>query len=311
MAYIRRWRKYHAVVASLAQSSDEEVLPYQNISTNYYGNACISNSSSNENYHESVSDRDNYVTDASDVHLDDSENGAETSTDSDNSDDQSASDFDNVPDLIEDLSGWATRNGCTRSALNDLLFILRKQGLRVPKDARTLLQTPRRVNTIQKLGGDYLYLGIESGILKVISTHLENFRSNNEVILTFNVDGVPLFKSSNVQMWPILCSVQHFEPFVVAFYCGNSKPNSVVGYLDDFLSELKDLVEDGISFEEKNLKVSVSSFVCDAPARSFLKCTKGHNAYYACERCAIKGKWEGRVVFGLSNIDTMPRNFFQ
>ena len=231
MAYIRRWRKYHAVVASLAQSSDEEVLPYQNISTNYYGNACISNSSSNENYHESASDRDNYVTDASDVHLDDSENGAETSTDSDNSDDQSASDFDNVPDLIEDLSGWATRNGCTGSALNDLLFILRKQGLCVPKDARTLLQTPRRVNTIQKLGGDYLYLGIESDILKVISTHLENFRSNNEVILTFNVDGVPLFKSSNVQMWPILCSVQHFEPFVVAFYCGNSKPNSVVGYL--------------------------------------------------------------------------------
>jgi hypothetical protein len=306
MAYIRRWRKYHAVVASLAQSSDEEVLPYQNISTNYDGNACISNSSSNENYHESVSDRDNYVTDDTDVHLDDSENGAETSTDSDNSDDQSASDFNNVPDLIEDLSGWATRNGCTRSALNDLLFILRKQGLRVPKDARTLLQTPRRVNTIQKLGGDYLYLGIESGILKVISTHLEYFRSNNEVILTFNVDGVPLFKSSNVQMWPILCSVQHFEPFVVAFYCGNSKPNSVVGYLDDFLSELKDLAEDGIRFEEKNLKVSVSSFVCDAPARSFLKCTKGHNAYYACERCVIKGKWEGRVVFGLSNIDTMP-----
>jgi hypothetical protein len=149
-------------------------------------------------------------------------------------------------------------------------------------------------------------LGIESGILKVISTHLEYFRSNNEVILTFNVDGVPLFKSSNVQMWPILCSVQHFEPFVVAFYCGNSKPNSVVGYLDDFLSELKDLAEDGISFEEKNLKVSVNSFVCDAPARSFLKCTKGHNAYYACERCVIKGKWEGRVVFGLSNIDTMP-----
>ena len=61
-------------------------------------------------------------------------------------------------------------------------------------------------------------------------------------------------------MWPILCSVQHFEPFVVAFYCGNSKPNSVVGYLDDFLSELKDLVEDGISFEEKNLKVC--QFIC-------------------------------------------------
>lgn len=266
MAYIRRWRKYDAVVASLAQSSDEDVLPYQNISTNYDGNACISNSSGNENYHESASDRDNYVTDAIDVHLDDSENGAETSTYSDN---QSASDIDNVPNLIEDLSGWATRNGRTRSALNDLFFELRKQGLRVPKDARTFLQTPRGVNTVQKLGGDYLYLGIESDILKVISTHLEYLRSNNEVILTFNVDGVPLFKSSNVQMWPILCSVQHFEPFVVAFYCGNSKPNLVAGYLDDFLSELKVLVEDVISFEEKNLKVYISSFVCDAPTRSF------------------------------------------
>lgn len=54
------------------------------------------------------------------------------------------------------------------------------------------------------------------------------------------------------------------------------------------------------------LKVSVRSFVCDAPARSFLKCTKGHNAYYACERCIIKGKWNGRVVFGIAEYDDIP-----
>jgi hypothetical protein len=31
-----------------------------------------------------------------------------------------------------------------------------------------------------------------------------------------------------------------------------------------------------------------------------LKCTKGHNAYYSCERCIIKGVWHGRVVFDIN-----------
>lgn len=44
------------------------------------------------------------------------------------------------------------------------------------------------------------------------------------------------------------------------------------------------------------------AFVCDAPARAFLKCIKGHTAYYSCERCIIKGTWTGRVVF---NSDTV------
>lgn len=60
---------------------------------------------------------------------------------------------------------------CIKGSFN----VLRKHGLRVPRDSRTLLQTPRSVNTLQKCGGDYLYLGIESGILKVVSTHPEQF----------------------------------------------------------------------------------------------------------------------------------------
>jgi hypothetical protein len=107
---------------------------------------------------------------------------------------------------------------CTRTALNELLNILRKQGHRLPKDSRTLLKTPRSINTIQKSGGDYLYLGIESGISKVIAEHPEHFRRIDQIKLSFNIDGVPLFKSSSVQLWPILCSIKHFEPFVVAVY---------------------------------------------------------------------------------------------
>ena len=38
-------------------------------------------------------------------------------------------------------------------------------------------------------------------------------------------------------------------------------------------------------------------FICDAPARSFLKCIIGHTGYYSCESCIVKGSWEGRIVF--------------
>lgn len=32
------------------------------------------------------------------------------------------------------------------------------------------------------------------------------------------------------------------------------------------------------------------AFICDTPARAFLKCTKGHGGYNACERCTIPGE---------------------
>ena len=37
--------------------------------------------------------------------------------------------------------------------------------------------------------------------------------------------------------------------------------------------------------------------MCDAPARQFLKNIRSHNSYHGCERCTVKGVWEGRVVF--------------
>jgi hypothetical protein len=53
------------------------------------------------------------------------------------------------------------------------------------------------------------------------------------------------------------------------------------------------------------LRVTVHAFVCDAPARAFVKCTKSHNAYFSCERCIIKGKCrQGRVGFHID--DNLP-----
>lgn len=108
-----------------------------------------------------------------------------------------------------------------------------------------------------------------------------------------------------MQMWPILCSFNALAPFTVAVYCGKAKPSSVQDYLSDFHQELQQLKQDGIVHGEKTLQVTVKAFICDAPARSFLKFLKTHNSYFACERCTVRGTYMGRVVL----IATTPGVF--
>ena len=111
--------------------------------------------------------------------------------------------------------------------------------------------------------------------------------------LQFNIDGLPLFHSSPKEFWPILGKIhvknEVTKPFVTSVWCGTGKPNSIQLYLKSFVEELNDLLENGINIGERLFKIRVMSFICDRPARSFIKCIKGHTGYYACERCNVKG----------------------
>jgi hypothetical protein len=116
-----------------------------------------------------------------------------------------------VPDVDEEeetelsveLADWATKNKITRSALTELLATLKSHGHgELPKDKRTLLKMPRKINTIMKCGGQYCYFVIETGIISI----LEKTRpfTYNSIIVKINIDSLPLFKSSTTQLWPIL-----------------------------------------------------------------------------------------------------------
>jgi len=111
--------------------------------------------------------------------------------------------------------------------------------------------------------------------------------------LFVNIDGLPLAKSSSIQFWPILCKIDQslckLDPFIVAVYCGQSKPPDIYEYLKDFIQEYKNLCNDGLVIDSKLYSVSISGFICDAPARAFVKVIKGHNGFYGCERCIQKG----------------------
>lgn len=80
--------------------------------------------------------------------------------------------------------------------------------------------------------------------------------------LTINIDGASIHKSSPMQLWPILGSIENSDPFVIAVFFGNENPD-VNEFLNDFVNEVKH--ED---------KVKLKAIICDAPARALIKCTK-------------------------------------
>lgn len=48
------------------------------------------------------------------------------------------------------------------------------------------------------------------------------------------------------------------------------------------------LYDVGIVINRKLYSISISGFICDAPARAFIKQVKGHTGFYGCERCTQK-----------------------
>lgn len=59
----------------------------------------------------------------------------------------------------------------------------------------------------------------------------------NKISLNFNIDGLPIHKSSNHQLWPILCNIteiKNVSPIVVGIYEGKSKPSDLILYLNPF-----------------------------------------------------------------------------
>ena len=294
MAYYKKWRKCHAEVRHLAESSSSSSSDEQE-DREVQEMGIQSSENTEEVSGPSTPDNDISHDTNSEYGLTE---GAMSTSDSGTED----VDADNKPDVAEELASWATRNKCTRSGLNEMLDIFRRQGYRLPKDARTLLQTPQRVESVDKCGGQYTYFGIETGLLRILA-HPPFFSSeNNSIDLFVSVDGLPLFKSSLVQFWPILCSFHNFEPFIVALYCGHAKPNCVREYFSDVLHEFQQLKQSGITHKSNTYQLNIKGFICDALARAFLKCTKSHNAYFACERCTIKGSWNGRVVLHAEEV---------
>lgn len=212
--------------------------------------------------------------------------------------------------LKEKIANWAVNYNISHIALTDLLKILQPHVVDdLPMSSKTLLKTPRKLNVTQITGGKYYYFGLSDQLKIILIQHrIDGFKfpkhdgeTVNFISLSLSTDGIPICKSSNISMWPILVRIdqlKYFGPILVALYCGETKPMSISDFLSPFVTELKLLLTHGIYINSMKLVVKISSIIADAPARSFVKCVKGHTAYHGCERCDDEGDYfENRVVY--------------
>ncbi|XP_071568774.1 uncharacterized protein [Temnothorax nylanderi] len=190
------------------------------------------------------------------------------------------------------LVTWALKNKITHVAINELLAILKPKHDELPLDARVLMKTPRK-NTLKIVEpGHYYHFGLNNCIQKLSS--FVTLKNLQQIEVYINIDGLPLFKSSNQQLWPILCSLveNHNKVGVVGIYCGERKPDDANVFLKDFIAEVIDLLTHGIiinrEHERFNYPFKIKGFICDTPAKAFIKFTKGHTGYYSCRKCVIE-----------------------
>ena len=301
MSYITRWRKRKAEVDKLLvmNASDSEIEAAIKTATETLVEKTTIESPHNTSLAEELHDLSHCSSyDVSDQ-LHEYCSSEIESSESVMSHDERVNDINFQPQL----KAWAIKSRCTRASLNDLLNILSKKHPYLPKDCRTLLHTPRTVNYDQNCGGSYIYFGIENGINTCLNMLTNHFIPTDSINLHYNIDGLPLHKSTSSQFWPFLGTFDGANIFIICLFYGTSKPEPIHDYLSGFMKEMKTLLY--FHHQGKNIKVNLRCFICDAPVRSFLKSTINHTGYSSCERSMIKGCWNRRFVF--NDDDVFPQ----
>lgn len=266
--------------------------------------------SENSNHHLVISVPSECVSEEffQEVHIPESQQGSENWSHISTSESEESDEYVNSLDsgsLASELRDWAVKFQVTTVALSALLCILKLHTCfsSLPSDSRSLLKTPSTIPVRPVNPGFYHHIGIGSSLQKM----LESIPSLSEVKLMLNIDGLPLFKSSTGELWPILASVLNVpqlvaQVFPVGVYYGKKKPGSLGEFLSDFVQDMRNLIEDGLFVNGKKVLVYLSAICCDAPAKSFILGIKGHTGYSSCTRCTQEGTfYKNRMTFPAFN----------
>ena len=102
--------------------------------------------------------------------------------------------------------------------------------------------------------------------------------SGNDITLTWNTDGVPVFKSSLYSIWPIQCMVNELPPhlrskniLMTGLWFGQTKPHMNT-FLTPFVEECRELERTGFVRKIEGIQRKVFPLICSAnsPARAIV-----------------------------------------
>lgn len=214
----------------------------------------------------------------------------------------------NEMDFKQQLAQWALSENITHSAFGNLLKILKPHFSYLPLDPRTLLKTPRRTESKIISTGEYYHFGLE----RVVTNLLQKKQKHvDKCEICINIDGLPLSKSSGSQFYPVLVSLFPVENLIglVGIYHGYKKPDDPNLFLRDFIDEAKKLTINGLAFSDRMVHFEIKAFICDAPAKAFIKNIKSHTGYFSCTKCCQEGEFiNNKMCF--PDIDFIERSHY-
>lgn len=177
------------------------------------------------NYHESDDDN-NYSADYEDAGGGFSTNGSDESEGEIVIDEINLVDPEHNEEIVEisQLREWAKNPAIPNTSVTELLKILKPRLLpQLPTTAASFLRMSHHFNirTIEKTFDtliQFVYFGISRGLKNCINP---DFHPDRTIAICINIDGARLFKSSMLEMWPILCRIfceRHdiYLPFPIA-----------------------------------------------------------------------------------------------
>uniref|UniRef100_A0A182PX90 Uncharacterized protein n=1 Tax=Anopheles epiroticus TaxID=199890 RepID=A0A182PX90_9DIPT len=97
---------------------------------------------------------------------------------------------------------------------------------------------------------------------------------------------------------------------VVGIYCGASKADHVDDYLHPLVSEMKDILDNGVCIDGRQISIKLRAIIAGAPTRAFIKGVAYHNGIHACMKCKIMGRsYQRRMTYEGTAEERMDEEF--
>ncbi|KAJ8676604.1 hypothetical protein QAD02_012391 [Eretmocerus hayati] len=219
---------------------------------------------------------------------------------SDSSDENQKTEDDLQFIIADILREWALDCNVVHAHLDPLLKKLKPFFPKLPVCHKTLLKkNSERLFPVKKFNeGDesddpeFLYIGIKNSLQMTVKPHLHALKV---LKLQFNFDGLSPYKASPKELWigqgKIFTEDDSiiYDPFTIQVWWGEGKPKSPALFLQDFVKDLNELLKNGVVIDGELFQVEIHCFICDRPARAFIKVIISHSGFFCCERCYVAG----------------------